>query len=62
MSGNFASSCNSTVIEVCDDIIRVSHGFESCQLLTFIRNLRLIVFCSLEVYDPYLDLVILTGP
>jgi hypothetical protein len=25
---------NSTVIEMCGDYIRVSHGFQNCQLLT----------------------------
>jgi hypothetical protein len=57
-----ATTCNSTVIEMCNDTIRISHGFEICQMLTFIRNSRLIVFCNLKVYDPYFDLVILTGP
>jgi hypothetical protein len=28
--------CNSTVIEMCGDKIRVSHGFEGCQPLKFI--------------------------
>ena len=28
--------CNSTVIEMCDDMIRVSHGFRGCQMLRFI--------------------------
>jgi len=27
-----ASSCNSTIIEMCDDMIRISHGFRGCQL------------------------------
>ena len=57
-----ATTCNSPVIEMCDDTIRISHGFEIGQMLTFIRNSRLIVFCNLKVYDPYFDLVILTGP
>jgi hypothetical protein len=31
-----ANSCNSMIIEMCDDIIQVSHGFEDCQSLRFI--------------------------
>jgi len=57
-----ATICNSIIIEMYEDMFWISHGFEICQLLTFIRNSRLIVLCNLKVYDPYLDLVILTGP
>jgi hypothetical protein len=31
-----ATICNSMIIEMCDDIIRVSHGFRGCQMLRFI--------------------------
>ena len=30
--------CNSTVIEMYDDIIRVSHGFDGCQMLEYIAD------------------------
>jgi hypothetical protein len=32
--------CNSKVIEIVCDIIRVSHGFEGCQPLAFIADVR----------------------
>ena len=35
MSGYLASSCNSMIIEMCKDIIRISHGFRACQMLAF---------------------------
>ena len=28
--------CNSVVIEMCDDMIRISHGFDGCQMLEYI--------------------------
>jgi hypothetical protein len=28
-----ATICNSMIIEMCDDMIRVSHGFRGCQML-----------------------------
>jgi hypothetical protein len=28
-----ANTCNSMVIEIYGDIVRVSHGFEGCQIL-----------------------------
>ena len=31
-----ANLCNSMIIEMCDDIIRVSHGFDGCQMLEYI--------------------------
>jgi hypothetical protein len=30
---------NSTIIEMYDDIIQVSHGFEGCQTLRFIAEI-----------------------
>jgi len=33
-----ANLCNSTVIEIYDDIIRVSHGFDGCQMLEYIAG------------------------
>jgi hypothetical protein len=33
-----ASSCNSTVIETYGDMIRVSHGFDGCQMLEYIAD------------------------
>ena len=32
-----ASTCNSTVVEIDGDIIRVSHGFDGCQRLGYIE-------------------------
>ena len=40
----FATTCNSTIIEICDDTIRISHRFGWCQIIRFIavtRNLAL---------------------
>ena len=34
-----AKICNSTVIEMCDDMFRISHGFEGCQMLRFIADI-----------------------
>jgi hypothetical protein len=34
-----ATICNSMIIEMCDDMIRVSHGFRGCQMLNFIARL-----------------------
>ena len=31
-----ANLCNSTIIEIYGDIIRVSHGFDGCQMLEYI--------------------------
>jgi len=31
-----ANLCNSTIIEIYSDIIRVSHGFDGCQMLEYI--------------------------
>jgi len=33
-----ANSCNSTVIETYVDIMRVSHGFDGCQMLEYIAD------------------------
>jgi hypothetical protein len=33
-----ASTCNSIIIEIYGDIIRVSHGFDGCQLLEYIAG------------------------
>jgi hypothetical protein len=33
-----ANLCNSTIIEIYDDIIRVSHGFDGCQILEYIAE------------------------
>ena len=33
-----ANLCNSMIIEMCDDIIRVSHGFDGCQMLEYIAE------------------------
>ena len=33
-----ANLCNSTAIEMHDDIIRVSHGFDGCQMLEYIAD------------------------
>ena len=38
--GFLAILCNSMIIEICDDKIRVSHGFEYCQSLGFIAVVR----------------------
>ena len=32
----FTNLCNSTVIEIYGDKIRVSHGFDGCQILEYI--------------------------
>jgi len=32
----FTNLCNSTVIEIYGDKIRVSHGFDGCQIMGFI--------------------------
>ncbi len=34
-----ANLCNSTVIEIYGDKIRVSHGFDGCQMLEYIAEL-----------------------
>ena len=31
-----ANLCNSIIIEMFDDIIQVSHGFDGCQMLEYI--------------------------
>jgi hypothetical protein len=36
--------CNSTIIEMCDDMIRISHGFRGCQMLEYIA-----VTCTLPL-------------
>jgi hypothetical protein len=28
------------IIEMCDDIIRVSHGFDGCQILEYIADIQ----------------------
>ena len=33
-----ANLCNSTIIEIYGDIIRVSHGFDGCQMLEYIAD------------------------
>ena len=33
-----AITCNSTIIEIYGDIIRVSHGFDGCQMLEYIAD------------------------
>jgi hypothetical protein len=33
-----ANLCNSTIIEIYSDIIRVSHGFDGCQMLEYIAD------------------------
>jgi hypothetical protein len=46
-------------------MFHISYGFQCRQDRRYIAvayNLRFIVFCNLKVYDPYLDLEILTGP
>ena len=35
-----ANLCNSTIIEIYGDKIRVSHGFEYCQLLGYIAAIQ----------------------
>ena len=42
-----ANSFNSTVIEMCEDMFRVSHGFRSCQMLAFMAVIKR----RLNVYD-----------
>ncbi len=37
--GFLANLCNSTIIEIYSDIIRVSHGFDCCQMLEYIADL-----------------------
>jgi hypothetical protein len=34
----FTNLCNSTVIEIYGDIIRVSHGFDGCQMFEYIAD------------------------
>ena len=34
-----ANLCNSTIIEIYDDIIRISHGFDGCQMLEYIAGI-----------------------
>ena len=34
-----ANLCNSTIIKIYSDIIRVSHGFEDCQMLEYIADI-----------------------
>ena len=38
IGGYLAIICNSMIIEMCDDIIRVSHGFDGCQMLEYIAE------------------------
>jgi len=38
IGGYLANLCNSTVIEMYGDIIRVSHAFEGCQMLEYIAD------------------------
>ena len=35
-ANDFLIFCNSTVIEIYGDIIRISHGFDGCQMLEYI--------------------------
>ena len=35
----FTNLCNSTVIEIYGDIIRVSHGFDGCQMFEYIAEI-----------------------
>ena len=41
------------IIEMCDDIIRVSHGFEGCQTLKFIETMLKIAKINMSV--PFLN-------
>jgi hypothetical protein len=34
-----ANLCNSTIIEIYSDMIRVSHGFDGCQILGYIAGI-----------------------
>jgi hypothetical protein len=43
-----ASICNSTIIETYVDIIRVSHGFDGCQMLEYIAAI-----CNLKQENSY---------
>lgn len=42
---HFAILCNSAAIEMYGDKIRVSHGFEDCQMLKYIK-------AGIEVFFP----------
>jgi hypothetical protein len=33
-----ATICNSTIIEIYGDIVRVPHGFDGCQMLEYIAD------------------------
>ncbi len=43
-----ASTCNSTIIEIYSDIIRVSHGFDGCQMLEYIADTSTFNFIDLK--------------
>jgi hypothetical protein len=64
--GYLANLCNSTIIETYVDIIRVSHGFDGCQMLEYIADSTNSLFfkkgcltCNLDrfeifaIYEPY---------
>ena len=38
IGGYLATICNSTIIEMCDDMFRISHGFDVCQTLEYIAT------------------------
>ncbi len=39
-----ANSCNSMIIEMCDDMIRISHGFSRIDILFFIAGIEISLF------------------
>ena len=43
---HLANLCNSTIIETYGDMIRVSHGFDGCQMLEYIA-----VTCNFYITD-----------
>ena len=48
-----ASTCNSTVIEMYGDKIRVSHGFKYCQSLGFIAELQFSLSSMINGYNGF---------
>ena len=55
--GYLANLCNSTIIEIYDDIIRVSHGFDGCQMLEYIA-----VTCTLPLKSGNKDITTFLRP
>jgi hypothetical protein len=52
-----ATICNSIIIEIYGDIIRVSHGFDGCQMLEYIADNKIELFFEkdLQFANSFLD-------